>query len=196
MTFSILFSPCGYMTLSNQTANYWTVSGIVCLANLFMHFWKLLHYAVLLFPCLYQKELTTAVSGLYIMITSFVKRVIYVPKSSSSKTWMLIIPTVGKAALQPLKCQSSWCQRKHFTPPLVLLQGLLLREHVFLQVCVGNPWTADVSITDSQVLIFQQHIYSGSAGSLFRNRKTKSSQIQVIVKEAWSTLPLWLSDLW
>lgn len=112
MTFSILFSPYGYMTSSNQTANYWTVSGIVGLVNLFTHFWKLwdaklLHYAVLLFPYLSQKEPTTVVPGLYIVIISFVKRVMQVQKSSSSKAWMLIIPTVGKAALQPLKCQSS-----------------------------------------------------------------------------------------
>lgn len=71
MTFSILFLSYGYMTSSNQTANYWTVSGIVGLVNLFTHFWKLwdaklLHYAVLLFPYLSQKEPTTVVSGLYI----------------------------------------------------------------------------------------------------------------------------------
>lgn len=79
----------------------------------------------------------------------------------------------------------------------MLLQGLLLREHVFLQVCVGNPdWAGDVSIADFQVLIFQQHIYCGRAGSLFRNTRTKFSKIQVMVKEAQNTLPLWLSDLW
>lgn len=42
----------------------------------------------------------------------------------------------------------------------MLLQGLFITEHVFLQVYVANPALADdVSITDFQVLVFQQHYF-------------------------------------
>ena len=149
----------------------------------------MLDYCIILFYCFHtfiQGAYYCSIWALNNDIFFFVRRVIHMHKSSSSKAWMLITPTVGKeAALQPLKCQSSQCQRKHFTPPLVLLQGLLIREHAFLQVYVANPALAgDVSITNFQVPILQQCIFSGSAGFLFRNTKTEFSQIQVMIKEA------------
>lgn len=50
---------------------------------------------------------------------------------------------------------------------------------------VANPALAgDISISDFKVLVFQQHVFSGGDGFLFRNTKIKFSQIQVMIKEA------------
>lgn len=153
---------------------------------LFMHFWKshdakLLYYSGLLFSYLDPRNLLLQYL-LSIMIIFSAEGTIDTHKSSSSKAQMLVNSCSGEeAALQPLKCQ-----RKPFTPPLVLLQGLLIRERVFLELYVAK-WGLYHQFSGTDIPTYCQAVLA-SDWETQTARFLKSKWLTI--REAWSAVPL------